>query len=763
MKKWTKKIGAVLIAASLVVTSGITGGTMKASAKKATVKSIVLNQKKVTLVKGKRMQLEATLKPAKAKAKIKWTTSNKKIATVSKKGVVKAVKVGKATITAKVGKKKATCKVTVQASAPTPKPTEAPVEIKDFSITNDYVAHVTLTKPMALTMNDFSVTAKLEKAGAYKKPLKLAHIVNTKNTDYDLVLDGSRQYIENQFTPLEFVKVTINKLKGIKEKEAMYDGLPAHENQYITLSVGEYFQQNFEISYTKGYSTYSVTELPEGLHAKCTINGVLIYGTPKSVANGSYTTLTATDEFGRKVTQKLCFIIGSSEAIAAKFKDEGHTFLQGNFGYLDTYISGGKAARDYVVTCSDEKYNESIYYDIEGGNIYVGDNIDPGTYTINLSIEDGNKTKCSISTKITVVPSVEVTGVIKRGDGSLIPEDTDISFSLKDTKNQYNIPSFRVTVNEEGKYSAWVIPNMSYAVYVDDGRYLLEPNKYIGNSKTTYDLTIPVYKVTVNTSDGVKTNIGFELINTITGKYSNIRIKSGFIFLEKGTYLLTPDSEYTSAKEFGSATFTVDGNTTITISHKEAPTYKVTLTNDSFEIPEDIIWLCDGQMVGQGNSVSLREGPNYIYADYDSYDHNMYYFYDYEEDAYYIDVEPNNDNVENIYAKYYVGGEVIENQSLANKTVDSNSHKVHTFTPSKSTNYNLVVDVTEGSDLTILVRDDAGDDATLLSAFPCSNGAETVALEADHTYYIYVNNDTDDITNYTISATETPSDDPVQD
>lgn len=48
------------------------------------------------------------------KAKVKWTSSNKKVATVSKAGKVTAKKAGTATITAKVGKKKLTCKVTVK-------------------------------------------------------------------------------------------------------------------------------------------------------------------------------------------------------------------------------------------------------------------------------------------------------------------------------------------------------------------------------------------------------------------------------------------------------------------------------------------------------------------------------------------------------------------------------------------------------------------------------------------------------------------------
>ena len=47
------------------------------------------------------------------KKKIKWSSSKKNVATVSKSGVVKAKKTGTTYITAKVGKQKIKCKVVV--------------------------------------------------------------------------------------------------------------------------------------------------------------------------------------------------------------------------------------------------------------------------------------------------------------------------------------------------------------------------------------------------------------------------------------------------------------------------------------------------------------------------------------------------------------------------------------------------------------------------------------------------------------------------
>ena len=74
------------------------------------VSAAKLNKKRITLNVGKTY----TLKTAGIKGKITWSSNKKSIATVSSKGVVKAVKKGTAVVTAKYGKKKLTCKVTVK-------------------------------------------------------------------------------------------------------------------------------------------------------------------------------------------------------------------------------------------------------------------------------------------------------------------------------------------------------------------------------------------------------------------------------------------------------------------------------------------------------------------------------------------------------------------------------------------------------------------------------------------------------------------------
>lgn len=81
---------------------------------KKTTKKIKLNRKKLTLKKGKTFKMKVTLTPADSQDKITYKTSNRKIATVSRTGKIKAKKKGKVKITVISGKKKAVCTVKVK-------------------------------------------------------------------------------------------------------------------------------------------------------------------------------------------------------------------------------------------------------------------------------------------------------------------------------------------------------------------------------------------------------------------------------------------------------------------------------------------------------------------------------------------------------------------------------------------------------------------------------------------------------------------------
>ena len=75
--------------------------------------SVRLNKTSITMYTGQ----TSTLKVSGTSKKVTWSTSNKKVATVSYRGVVSAKSSGSATITARVNNKNLKCKVTVKKQA----------------------------------------------------------------------------------------------------------------------------------------------------------------------------------------------------------------------------------------------------------------------------------------------------------------------------------------------------------------------------------------------------------------------------------------------------------------------------------------------------------------------------------------------------------------------------------------------------------------------------------------------------------------------
>ena len=100
MKKISKRILAVFLVTLLTL----------AMAMPASAAPVRLNKKSASVTVGKTVKL----KVSGTRKKVKWSSSNSKIATVNKKGIVKARKAGNVKIVAKIGKKKLTCKVQVR-------------------------------------------------------------------------------------------------------------------------------------------------------------------------------------------------------------------------------------------------------------------------------------------------------------------------------------------------------------------------------------------------------------------------------------------------------------------------------------------------------------------------------------------------------------------------------------------------------------------------------------------------------------------------
>lgn len=109
MKKFKNLTRVIVMTVMLALVAPLAMPVSNTSVAQA-ASTIKISKKSLSLKVGKTAVLEV-----KGAKKVKWATSNKSVAKVSKTGKVTAVKAGTAKITATVNKKKYTCKVTVTA------------------------------------------------------------------------------------------------------------------------------------------------------------------------------------------------------------------------------------------------------------------------------------------------------------------------------------------------------------------------------------------------------------------------------------------------------------------------------------------------------------------------------------------------------------------------------------------------------------------------------------------------------------------------
>lgn len=180
--KQMKKLLAFVLAFAMIIT------ICQPSAAYAATKKTRLNAKTMTLQVGQKKTLK--VKNAGKKAKLKWSSNKKSIATVSKKGVVKAVKAGNAVVTCKVTTKngkttKLTCKVAVKKTAKVTSLTVGSQSELEKALKNKNVTKITVATQGAVT---FTVPQ-----GNYSK---VDLVINAPNAD--VVNNGKFKSIDIQ-------------------------------------------------------------------------------------------------------------------------------------------------------------------------------------------------------------------------------------------------------------------------------------------------------------------------------------------------------------------------------------------------------------------------------------------------------------------------------------------------------------------------------------------------------------------------------------
>ncbi len=169
MKKMIKKLAVALLAAVLTLTAADSRFTAEAAAKAPKKITLKVTTKKID-IKGKAAITVKSVKPSSASKAVKYKSSNKKVATVSSKGIVTGKKAGKATITVtsrKNKKVKKTVKITVKNMKPTSlnlSPSSLSLTVGDKAETKTAVKPAGVYCPITYSSSNPSV-ASVDKSG----------------------------------------------------------------------------------------------------------------------------------------------------------------------------------------------------------------------------------------------------------------------------------------------------------------------------------------------------------------------------------------------------------------------------------------------------------------------------------------------------------------------------------------------------------------------------------------------------------------------
>lgn len=324
MKKVRRTL-AYALALLMIVTGIPTTGPVTVQAKKQVkAKSIKLSKTTYTLKKGKKVKLKATILPKKStQKKVVWSTNKKKIATVSKSGVVKAKKNGTAIITAKIKgtSKKAKCKIIVGTPVSSLKlsdtskqlevgnkfqlkatvlPAKASVRSVSYQTSNKTIAEVTKSGVVTAKSAGSVVITVVSKDGTNKKAACRIQVSNKQqSTTQTPVKDEPKE--EPKDTTVKTTGISLNKQSLTFYSNSASQQLEANVKPENATNKGVIWSSEDE-------SIATVSD-----------NGVV---TPSKTKEGTTTiTATAADESGAKATCEVKVIAGMQVTSAQQLRE----------------------------------------------------------------------------------------------------------------------------------------------------------------------------------------------------------------------------------------------------------------------------------------------------------------------------------------------------------------------------------------------------------------------------------------------------------
>ena len=538
--------------------------TIKVIVYKKSVKKIKLNKRKITINKGKKYKLIAKVSPKKnVNNNLKFSSSNKKVATVNKKGLIKALGCGTAKIVVKAtdgSNKKATCIVDVVETG-----------IKNVSIRHYSALNVELITPVKLELEDFKVYSKYLSNTKYMMEKGIVDVHTGDNIHYEIVFAEKLEFST-------YVKVQIDKLTGVKETEIVIEKSNLDKTIYCkknnkSVDVNIFGKVGYGYTWCISDSVdwmdidyplnATATNLPEGVSLK--IYGaprleICIDGVHRSKLIGHKSVVTIIDTNGKKVFVNVYFYVGDDSTVVTYAEDKtciAYTpnKLEGLQGdkYIDIYPSISKLDSlkdEYYFNCKEFKAEglpDNLFINTEG-SLEVTDlskKVKPGVYNIKISGVTPSGENFTFKFKLTLVEGIVVSGKIIDQMGKPIA-DEEVRITKENNVNSENYVEL-MTADKNGNYSVRLLPgyyNITSRFY---NSYMQDFSK-----NTKFDIKSNYYKMTFAAPKGLVTGnkyvVSYNILiknsdtNTPVYSYSNIEYGSNevkdpieyYAFLRKG-------------------------------------------------------------------------------------------------------------------------------------------------------------------------------------------------------------------------------------
>ena len=418
-----------------------------------------LSSKKIVLQVGKTKKLKVKNKPA--GVKVVWKSSKKKVATVSKKGKVKAKKPGKTTITAKVGKKKYKCKVVVKRnnSIKVTKPSDNNNSVINQVTTKSEPSQIVTTKAEVKTTktettkkND-STTVKPTVAPTLKPTV--APTTANGNVDESIQAPVGLIHAPGEGLPYHFAWAAVDGADGYN---VYIDGVYVTK---VTENVADLDASMFTkgaVEYTVGIATVKGDKISAITSVKYTYDG----NGAQATTNVSVTTTVASVTTPSVPGQDVDESIKAPEGLVwAGNTDLPYYFAWAKADGIDSYnvyVDGTLVAN---VVDGSVNLNESVF--TKGS----------GEYAIGIAAVKGNKTSAITSIKYTYAGSGQPATTKAPEPSTAKPTDVTVAPTApgQDIDESIQAPVGLVWAGNADLpyYFAWapVVDVDSYNVYVD--------------------------------------------------------------------------------------------------------------------------------------------------------------------------------------------------------------------------------------------------------------------------------------------------------